>query len=37
MCFNNKYKYETLSGGCYQITTKKKAGNEKQTFFERFH
>ena len=31
MYFNNKYKYRTLHGGCYQITTKNKTNRKRKT------
>ena len=37
MCFNNKYKNRKLQRGCYKITKKKQAENEKQAFFERLY
>ena len=38
MCFDNRYKYRTLHGGCYEIIKKiKQAKNKKQKFFERLY
>ena len=33
MCFNNKYKYRTFHGGCYQITKNKQAENKNDKHF----
>ena len=30
MCFNNKYKYKTLHGGCYEIIKKNKTGKKQK-------
>ena len=39
MCFNNKFNYRTIHGGCYWIITKKnkQAENKKHKFFGRLH
>ena len=36
MCFNNKYNYRTVHGGCYQVITKNKTSRKRKTKIKQF-